>query len=441
MKKVLVLGAGFVARPLVWYLLQETPFEVILADINLSAAQRIINNHPRGKALHLDIRQREPLQQAVSRVDLVVSLLPRIFHPRVAELCVDEKKHLVTTSYVSSEMQTLDEPARCRGILLLNEIGLDPGLDHMEAVRFISETRRKGGEVTAFVSYCGGLPAPEARDNPFQYKFSWSPQGALQACQREARYLWEGKIVEVSGRDIFYHGRLLTIEQVGSFEGYPNGDSLPYRSLYGLSQVRTLLRGTLRYPGWCQLMQTLKEFGLLDEEEREWEVTTYREFSRTFLQRKKLSVRLFQKWGENSIELAQQALQWLGFFDDLPLPSRRTSPLNLLAHLMVKKMQYQSGERDMIVLEHQFEVEAELGKKKVVSSLVEFGRPQGDSAMSRLVGLPAAVATRFILEEKIKLTGVRIPVEEAIYQPVLHELGKMGINFKQREHSLTEAHQ
>ncbi|HHF42197.1 MAG: saccharopine dehydrogenase [Candidatus Aminicenantes bacterium] len=432
MKKVLVLGAGFVARPLVRYLLEETPFKVILADINLSAAQRIIANHPQGETLHLDIRQRELLQPAVRKVEVVVSLLPRNFHPLVAEICLGEKKHLVTTSYVSSEMQALDEPAQKAGILLLNEIGLDPGLDHMEAVNFIHETQSLGGEVTAFVSFCGGLPAPEAKDNPFHYKFSWSPQGVLQACQRPARYLWEGQIVEVSGQDIFYHCHSLSIDQVGTFEGYPNGDSLPYQQLYGLSKAHTLLRGTLRYPGWCQLMQTIKEFGLLAEEEKNWPVTTYREFSQAFLQTEQLSERLFQKWGKESVTLARQALEWLGFFDDLPLPARCSSPRQLLAHLMIQKMQYQPGERDMIILEHQFEIEAEATKKKAISSLVEFGQPQGDSAMSRLVGLPAAVATRLILEGKIKLSGVRIPVEEEIYQPVLAELARLGLRFRRQ---------
>lgn len=438
MKKVLVLGAGFVARPLVRYLLDETHFFVTLADINISAAQRIIDNHPRGKALHLDIRKLEPLRKEVKRAEIVVSLLPRIFHDQVAQVCLEEKKHLVTTSYVSSTMKKLNGQAKARGILFLNEVGLDPGLDHMEAVRFIDETKAQGGKIISFISFCGGLPAPEAKNNPFNYKFSWSPQGVLQACQREARYLWQGKVVEVKSHDLFFHCQPININQIGVFEGYPNGDSLPYRTLYHLPEVLTLLRGTLRYPGWCGLMQIIKEYGLLQEEKRKWPVDTFLEFSQEFLKEEKISEATIKKWGHEAILRAQKALEWLGFYKEEPLPSSTFSPQDLLAYLMMAKMQYSPQERDMIILQHKFEIENESHNKQVVTStLIEFGQPGGDSAMSRLVGLPAAIATRLILEEKINLSGVHIPAHPQVYQPILNQLSKLGINFEIQVESLT----
>jgi len=432
MKEILVLGAGFVARPLVRYILDETPFFVTLADINLSAAQRIIDNHPRGRALQLDIREPGALRQQVRRTEAVVSLLPRIFHDQVALVCLEEKKHLVTTSYVSATMRQLNEEAKSKGLLFLNEVGVDPGLDHMEAVRFINEAKAQGKKIISFVSYCGGLPAPEVRNNPFNYKFSWSPQGVLQACQREAHYLWQGRVVEVRGQDLFFHCQPISIDQFGVLEGYPNGDSLPYQALYHLPEVSTLLRGTLRYPGWCGLMQIIKEYGLLQGEERNWPVETFLEFSKNFLNDKKISKATIKKWGQETILRAHQALEWLGFFQPEPLPSSTFAPQALLAQRMMAKMQYLPEERDMVILQHKFELEdkSEKNKRQVISStLVEFGQPDGDSAMSRLVGLPAAIATQLVVEEKINLTGVHIPVHPQIYQPILNQLSRLGINF------------
>lgn len=436
MKKILILGAGLVAKPLVRYLLDHPNFEVEVASRTVSKAIKLIDDHPNGTAKELNLKDEEGLRNEVSRADLVISLVPYAFHPKVAKYCIDYQKPMVTTSYVSEIMQNLDAEARRAGILMLNEIGLDPGIDHMEAMRIIHDVKNNGGEITSFTSYCGGLPAPEANTNPFGYKFSWSPIGVLLAGKNSAQYFKDGQRVFIPSENLFDDCKIIPIEGLGDFEGYPNRNSLPYIDLYDIGSTRTMLRGTLRNLGWCRTMKKIVDLGLLDEKTRDCTGMTFAGFLREILDvpgdtdlKESLASRIGMEENADVLE----RLEWLGLLDDNPLPKDKGSALDMLGALMLEKLQYEKGERDMIILEHTFIASYPDGKtEKIISTLVDYGIPGGDSSMARTVGLPAAIGTKLILEGKIKEIGVHIPIVPAIYSPVLEELKGMGIAFTEK---------
>lgn len=435
MKKILILGAGLVARPLVRYLLDQPDFEVEVASRTVSKAVKLISGHPRGEAKELNLKNEEGLRTEIRGADLVISMVPYAFHPKVAKYCIDYKKPMVTTSYVSEVMRNLDGEARRAGIIILNEVGLDPGIDHMEAMRIIHQVEEKGGEISSFTSYCGGLPAPEANTNPFGYKFSWSPIGVLLAGKNSARFLKDGQEIFIAPENLFASYEIVPIEGLGEFEGYPNRDSLPYIDLYGIHSTKTMLRGTLRNKGWCATMKKIGELGLLDEREQEWSGMTFRHFLRALMNepeevnlRQALSSHLHIEEDSDII----QRLEWLGLLGEEPLPIEKGSPLQILAAKMTEKLRYEEGERDMIILQHTFIASYPDGQEeKITSTLVDFGIPGGDSSMARTVGLPAAISSRLILEGKIKRSGIQIPVLPEIYEPILEELKELGIVFKE----------
>lgn len=437
MSRILVLGAGLVARPLVQYLLGQPDFQVTVASRTVEKARALIGDRPNGRALAFDIeREPERLDDLVAQADLAVSMLPYIHHLQVAHACLRHRRHLVTTSYVKDEMRALDSAARQAGVLFLNEIGLDPGIDHMSAMRIIDRVHANGGRVVSFRSYCGGLPAPEANTNPFGYKFSWSPRGVLLAGRNDARYLEDGQVVEIPNRRLFATRHTVPVEGVGDLEAYPNRDSLPYIQLYGIPEARTMYRGTLRYPGWCETWQKFVELGLLDLTEREdLAGMTCRQLLAHLISRPETSDLRRDLAVHLNIPADSPILdrfEWLGLFRDDPLPPERTI-LDVLAVRMQEKLQYAPGERDMVVLLHDFVAEYPDRRERIRSWLVDFGIPHGDTAMARTVGLPAAIATRLILQGGIRLTGVHIPVLPEIYGPVLAELEERGIGVEEQQ--------
>ena len=437
MKTVLVLGAGLVTRPLVRYLLDQPDFKVIVASRTVSKAEKLIDGHPRGEAKTLLVQDEDHLKDLISGADLVISLVPWTYHPVVAKHCLELEKHLITTSYVKEAMQALDQQVKDKNLLFLNEIGLDPGIDHMSAMKIIHGVEERGGRIVSFFSYCGGLPAPEANTNPFGYKFSWSPRGVVLAGKNTGRYLKDGQEINVPSQDLFAHTWTLEIENIGQLVAYPNRDSIPYIKTYGLKDAKSMFRGTLRNPGWCETWKKIVDLGLLDEQERsDWQGKTYADFTATFVQEPTGNLRadLAGQLGLPEDSDILDRFEWLGLLSDEPLPVETSSPLDILANRLLEKMPYEEGERDMIILHHEFIAEyPELpAREKITSTLVDFGIPNGDSAMSRTVSLPAAVAAKMVLRGEIKATGVHIPVLPEIYEPVLKELEELGITFKER---------
>jgi len=438
-KKVLLLGAGMVTRPGVAYLLEQG-CEVLVASRTVSKAEALVAGHERGRAEEFNIADTIGLSRLVSEADLVVSLLPAQHHPTVAEACIAAGKPLVTTSYVSPAMEELASQAQEAGILMLNEIGLDPGIDHMSAMKIIHATAQGGGRVTSFRSYCGGLPAPDANTNPWGYKFSWSPRAVLTAGLNPARYLDGGTLHDVPGPDLFLHNWPVDVPGVAAFEGYPNRDSMGYVDTYGLKQAQTMFRGTLRYPGWSVCLKLVVDLGLLDQTERDdLEGRSHAELVASLVPNAKpetVRADVARHAGLAEDSDALERLAWAGFFSEAPV-GKVSCLLDMVGARLQDKLAYAEGERDMIVLHHEFEVETAAGeRKRIFSSLVDYGVPGGDSAMARTVSLPCAVAVNLILEGKIRLTGLHIPVQPEIYEPVLTELARLGIVCVEREEPL-----
>ena len=438
MKKVVVFGAGLVVRAHVRYLL-ENGFAVTVASRTVSKAEEIVDGHPNGTPLAYDITtDPEKLAEIIADHDVAVSLLPWQYHPQVARACLDESKHMVTTSYVKDEMMALDQEAKEKGIILLNEIGVDPGIDHMTAMRVIDRVHAEGGEITTFQSYCGGLPAPEANDNPYGYKFSWSPRGVLLAGLNNAQYKRYGKVVEVPGRELFDHVWKVDVELEGvptELEGYPNRDSMPYQEVYGIHPRDVMFRGTLRNPGWCGSMKQIARLGWLGIEPMDGlEGKTYADVTArlagaddtTDLKNK---VATYLEIDADGPEIAR--MEWLGLLGSDPLPGP-DAPVDILTARMLEKMSYNEGARDMLVLQHTFMAEFPDRREHITSTMIDFGIPGGDSSMNRTVGLPAAVGVRFILEGRFTQPGVIVPVMKEFYEPAIAELERLGIEFTEQ---------
>lgn len=435
MNKVLVLGAGLVSRPLVVYLLEKDNTFVTVASRTVRKAEQLVENYSNSSAKALNIENDNELENFIKDHDITISLVPYIYHTKVARLCIRHGKNLVTTSYVSSEMAELDEEAVKANILILNEIGLDPGIDHMSAMKIIDEIEQEGGRLESFRSLCGGLPAPEANDNPWGYKFSWSPRGVLLAGRNSARWLEDGREIKVESQDLFENFWPISICGEGDFEYYPNRDSIPYIDTYNLKGIKTMFRGTIRNLGWCTLLKKIADFGLLSLDPIQGsENLTYRDMIKkiTGIKGHDFKSELINKFALEKHPEVLEKMQWLGLFDEKPIGLKDHSPLDILVALLQSRLEYKKDQRDMIILHHIFIADKKGKREKIESTLVDFGIIGGDSAMARTVSLPAAIATGLILDNKINLKGVRIPVQKEIYLPVLQELEKYGIIFKDR---------
>ncbi len=430
-KKVVVFGAGLVSRPLVRYLLDRN-FSVCVASRTVSKAEKLIDGHPNGEAATVDAEDANAIRGFVEKADLAISLLPAPKHPVVARACLDLGKHMVTTSYVSPEMRALDKEAKEKDLLLLNEIGVDPGIDHMSAMQVIHAEEARGAKLVGFSSWCGGLPAPEANDNPFGYKFSWSPRAVLVAARNPARYLVDGELTEVPGERLFADPATVQIPDLGTFEGYPNRDSVSYLDTYGFDpdQVVSMFRGTLRNQGHCQLYTQLIELGLIEASpEHDTAGLTRRAFMEKLMGGPPEQA-IPAKLGVSAEDSPLSALEYIGLLADEPVGHERISTLDLMAERMAAALSYAPGERDMLVMRHDLTfAHGADGRERITAIMVDFGIPGGDSSMARTVSLPAAIGARMILEGEIKVRGVRIPIEPNIYNPVLAELANMGIKF------------
>ncbi|MBW2257867.1 MAG: saccharopine dehydrogenase NADP-binding domain-containing protein [Deltaproteobacteria bacterium] len=432
-RSVLVLGAGFVSRPLVQYLLGTPWIRLTVADRILDNAERVVEGHPHASAIPLDVEDGAALDALVTAHDLVVSLLPAPLHPRVAERCLDHGKDLATTSYISPAMQALDGPAREKGLLFLNECGVDPGIDHMSAMRIFHDVWGRDGRITGFKSYCGGLPAPES-SNRVDYKFSWSARAVLVAALNSARFLWDGKLREVPAGRALTDIHHLEVEGVGSFDAYPNRDSLEYQDRYGLDGATTVYRGTLRYPGHCARWQAWIDAGLFDFVSEIPEGATLASIVRGILgvtPEADLAAAMAARLGVDVSHEWVESLRWFGMFSDDPPGEYVWSPGGALATAMLEHMQYEPGQRDMILMHHEVVSAFPDHRERTTMNLVDFGIPGGDSSMARTVSLPLAVAVRTHLERPFGFIGVHGPLEPEMFEPILAELEEQGITCRE----------
>jgi len=437
MKKVLCLGAGLVARPYVHYL-SSHGFHVVVASRTKSKAERLIEGGSNAEVVTFNIRTDDNLlDELISKADLVCSLLPYTYHMKAAKVAIRYRKPFCTTSYISDEMKGLDEEARAAGILILNECGVDPGIDHMSAMQVIDHVHNQGGKIVSFTSFTGGLPAPDANDNPFGYKLSWSPRGVLLAGRNDAQFLRDGEIVNIPGPELFDHYEIMEVPGMGKFEGYPNRDSMPFINYYGIQEIKTMQRGTFRNLGWCDTLKKVADLGLLSIEERSFSGMTYAEMISKLTMADKsespvdATARMVSLKSDDPII---QRLNWLGLFSNQEIPPDVTTYLDSVCNLFEQKLRYAPGERDMIVMHHEFIAEYPNRREKITSTMIDYGIPNGDSSMSRTVALPVAIASKMILEGSIDLIGVHRPVMSEVYEPILKELETLDI--KLEEHTV-----
>ena len=440
MKNILVIGAGRSTVSLISYLLENATannWQVTVADMSLDLAKSKTVGYPLAKAIQLDIDNKEQRLQEIQKADFVISMLPAFMHLPVIKDCVALGKHVATASYVSPEMQALDEEAKQKNILLLNECGLDPGIDHASAMKVIDEIQAQGGEITSFKSFCGGLVAPESNDNPWGYKFSWNPRNVVVAGQATAQYLEDGGIKYIPYNRIFTQTD--TIEVDGAkYDAYANRDSLSYIHPYKLDTVKTILRGTLRQTGYCKAWNVFVKLGLTDDTFtiKDTQGKTYTQLLQSFLPNKTGSVKqnLVDFIGKEADTESIAMIEWLGFFDNVKIELAQGTPAQLLQHLLEKKWLLKPNDKDLVVMQHQFEIDTSKNKalpKKINSSLVVIGTDQHHTAMAKTVGLPLAIAVKNFLMGKFNLTGVQIPIHKEIYAPLLQELEQYGICFKE----------
>jgi len=430
MKKVLILGAGLVAQPMVQYLLDKN-FKVSVASNTPDRAKAMIGDHPSGQTIFWEADDEETLDTLVAGHDLTVSLLPYRFHVMVAKHCLKSGKDLVTSSYVKPEMLALDEEAKQAGLIFLNEMGLDPGIDHMSAMRIIDKIHSNEGAVLEFYSLCGALPAPEAADNPFRYKFSWSPKGVILAGNNDAHFLYNGREVPIPTMDLFKDPFEVDFPEVGVLDVYPNRDSIAYQKIYGIPEARTVYRGTFRYKGWCETLDVMKRLNLISGEPFDMKGMTYADMICHQIRSRNSSnirkqVAAFLNIPFSSYALG--AIEWLGLFKQEPMGRGIDSTFEVTSDLMIGKMGLGPDERDMVVLQHTFLAGYSDGRKEVIRSrMLDFGTQKTNTSIARTVALPAAISAEMILRGKITVKGVHIPVIPEIYNPVLEQLESMNI--------------
>ncbi|MFW9798929.1 MAG: saccharopine dehydrogenase C-terminal domain-containing protein [Candidatus Thorarchaeota archaeon] len=440
MKNVLCLGAGLVARPYVQYL-SDHGFHVTVASRTKSKADRLITGCKNAKATVFNIKTDDSfLDKLTAESDLICSLLPYTYHVKAAKVAINYGKPFCTTSYISEEMQGLDEAAKTAGILILNECGVDPGIDHMSAMKIIDHVHNQGGKINSFTSFTGGLPAPEANNNPFGYKLSWSPRGVLLAGRNDAHFLRDGKEVRIPGPELFDNYEIMEVPGMGKFEGYPNRDSMSFIDTYAIPETNTMLRGTFRNLGWCSTLKKIADLGLLSLDERSFDGMTFADMMYELVDSKELELTeaVSEAIGLKSDDPITSRLDWLGLFKTENIPSGINTHLDILCYLFEEKLQYAPGERDMIVMHHEFIAEYSDRKEKITSTMIDYGIPNGDSSMSRTVALPVAIATKMILDGLITLTGVQRPVMPELYEPILNELENLDIKLEESVTLLSE---
>ena len=445
MKQVLVIGAGRSATSLINYLLEKAEiynWHITVADASLELAQIKVGGHNRGTAVSLNALDVEARGHLIRNAAVVVSMLPPTMHHHVAEDCLKYGKHLATASYVSPQMQGFDEAARAKGILLLCELGLDPGIDHMSAMQLINKIKSEGGQIQSFVSGAGGLVAPESDNNPWHYKFSWAPRNVVLAGQGIAKYTYNNHYKHVPYQRLFAEAIPVEIQGMGTYEAYPNRVSLKYKAAYGLEGTGTILRMTIRHKGYCKAWNLLVQLGLTDDSyQMDYsEDLTYASLIRSFLPATSeslalpdLRARVAQFFGLPYEDEAIEMLAWLDLFEEIPIDFDEASPAQILQYILEHKWKLMPEDKDMIIMQHEFEYKAADGsQQRLVSTMKKLGENAQDTAMANLVGLPLAIGVKNILLGNIQLSGVQIPILPEIYEPIMAELEEWGVKFNEQ---------
>lgn len=442
MNHILILGAGRSATSLINYLLtaaEENNWQIIVADYALQLAEEKILGKANAKAIAFNVREEQERIQVISEADVVISMLPASFHPIVAETCLALNKHLLTASYVSDDMRSLDAQAKEKGLLFLNECGLDPGIDHMSAMKIIDHIRGKGHELRAFESFTGGLLMPNPNDdNPWQYGFTWNPRNVVLAGQGTVKFIQEGRFKFIPYHKLFRRIEMIHIPGHGYFEGYANRDSLMYMDVYNLHGIKTLFRGTLRRPGYCKAWDVFVQLGATDDTYQMDGVNqmTHRQFINSFLSynpQDSVELKLAHYLGLELDGPEMHKLKWLDLFEEIPIGLQKGTPAQILEHILKKKWTISPDKKDQIVMWHLFDYIENGETKRIRSAMVANGENASETAMAKTVGLPLGVATKLLLQGKIEARGVVIPITPEFYEPILSELDALGFHFIEEE--------
>ena len=443
MRKILIIGAGKSSSYLIKYLLdksQSESLQITIGDLNVEHAKKLVGNHSNASIIHLDVFNADSRKGAIRNADIVVSMLPARFHIEVAKDCITYNKHMVTASYVNKDMQKLDEQAKSHGLVFMNEIGVDPGIDHMSAMQVIDRIRDNGGQMVLFESFTGGLIAPESDDNLWNYKFTWNPRNVVVAGQGgAAKFLQENQFKYIPYNRLFRRTEFLDIDDFGRFEAYANRDSLKYQHVYGLDDIKTLYRGTMRRVGFSRAWNVFVQLGMIDDGYTidDSENMSYRDFVNAFLPYSPTdSVELKFR---HALKIDQDDIIWDKFLElDLfssvkKVGIKKATPAQILQKILMDSWTLTEDDKDMIVMYHKFGFELNGRQYQIDATMVVLGEDQTYTAMAKTVGLPVAMATLDILNGKITTPGVQIPISKEVYKPILAELKDYGIAFKEKD--------
>lgn len=442
MKNIFLIGAGRSTVSLIQYLSELAEaggLQITVGELNIDNAKKQIAGLPHCEAVSFDVNNDIQRVSRISNADIVISMLPAHMHVPVAKDCIALKKPMVTASYVSQEMKELHKDAEEAGVLILNEMGVDPGIDHMSAMKVIDDIKNAGGEMIQFESFTGGLVAPESDDNPWNYKFTWNPRNVVLAGAGGAvKFIQEGKYKYIPYHQLFRRTEIIEVEGYGSFEGVANRDSLAYRETYGLQDIPTLYRGTLRRPGFSRAWDVFVKLGATDDSYviEDSDSMTYREFINLFLAynpHDSVELKLMHYLKIDADDDIMLKLKWLGIFEDTTVGLKNATPAQILEHILKQKWSMEPEDRDMIVMHHIFGYSLNGVKKQIESNMVTKGKDMNNTAMARTVGIPVGIGVKMILNKTITSTGVRVPVTRDIYEPVLKELERYDISFSERE--------
>jgi saccharopine dehydrogenase-like NADP-dependent oxidoreductase len=441
-KHVLVLGAGKSSPYLIDYLLRNAEaggWRVTVGDVDESLARQRVGDHARGEALPFDVNDETQRGSLIKAADVVVNMLGPMYQDLIAWDCVAHGKHLLSVSYRDQAVRSLDADARKKDVLLLFELGLDPGIDHMSSMQIIDRVREKGGKITAFRSYGSGVPAPGQDTNPLQYVITWNPRNVVMSAEHGAQYMEDGAIKCVPWHHVFLHTWNVQIDGVGEMEAYPNRDSLSYMQAFGLDDVETMIRGTLRYPGWSETWAQIVRLGLPNEHLRIPDLASksYRDVTEMFLPLNHagppIESRLARFLQISPTGRIMQNLKWLGLLSDEPTRCRGDTAAAMLVDLLSRKLPLGEGHRDMVILMHSMDVEyPDRPAERITSTFTSEGTAGNFTAMAISVGLPTALAVKHLLDGGLKLRGSRIPTEPEIYEPILVGLEQEGLEFRER---------